>query len=80
MNWSLLPFSGMLTVKTGFHAAGPTGAGFPGFPDFTTWLGRNSALGKRRRILNELQHHMNYRISGGQQEVRWPCFVFASLH
>jgi len=36
MNWGLLPFSGALAVKTGFHAAGPLGAGYPGFPEFTT--------------------------------------------
>jgi replication factor C subunit 1 len=77
MNWSLLPFSGVMCVKTGFHAAGPTGASYPGFPEFTTWLGRNSSKGKKQRILQELNHHMNYRISAGQQEVRPPCTVCA---
>jgi replication factor C subunit 1 len=69
-NWSLLPFCAMLAVKTGFHAGGPNGGGLPGFPDFTSWLGRNSSKGKKARLLHELQHHMNYKISGGAQEMR----------
>ena len=69
MNWSLLPFSAVLAVKTGFHAGGPNGASFPGFPEFTTWLGRNSSKGKKQRVMQELNHHMNYRVSGGTQEV-----------
>lgn len=36
MNWGLLPFSSVLAVKTGFHAGGPNGTFFPGFPEFTT--------------------------------------------
>jgi replication factor C subunit 1 len=76
MNWSLLPFSGVLTVKTGFHAGGPTGGFFPGFPEFTTWLGRNSSKGKKHRIIQELNHHMNYKISGGSQEVRLSYLPF----
>ena len=43
MNWGLLPFSGMLTVKTGFHAAGKNGGFLPGFPEFTAWMGKNSS-------------------------------------
>jgi replication factor C subunit 1 len=69
-NWSLLPFTGVLTVKTGFHAGGETGGMLPGFPEFTAWLGKNSSKGKKTRLLHELQHHMNYKVSGGTQEMR----------
>ena len=62
MNWSLLPFSGTLVVKSGFHASGPNGSFYPGFPEFTNWLGRNSSKGKKWRVLQELNHHMNYKI------------------
>ena len=69
-NWSLLPYLGMLTVKTGFHAGGPNGGLLPGYPEFTSWLGKNSSFGKKNRILNELQYHMNYKVSGGTQDLR----------
>lgn len=69
-NWSLLPFTGVLTVKTGFHAGGPNGGFLSGYPEFTTWLGRNSTKGKKTRLLQELQHHANYHISGGTQDLR----------
>jgi replication factor C subunit 1 len=70
MNWSLLPTSGMLTVKTGYHAGGETGGYLPGFPEFTAWMGKNSSKGKKVRLLQELHHHMNYKISGGTTELR----------
>jgi replication factor C subunit 1 len=69
-NWSLLPFTAMLAVKTGFHAGGANGGFLPGYPEFTTWLGRNSTKGKKSRLLQELQHHANYKISGGMQALR----------
>ncbi|GKY93311.1 hypothetical protein MPSEU_000298700 [Mayamaea pseudoterrestris] len=69
-NWSLLPFSGLLTVKTGFHAAGERGGFLPGYPEFTTYLGRNSTKGKKSRMLSELRHHTNFKISGTMQELR----------
>ena len=69
-NWSVLPFVASLVVKTGYHAGGERGGMVPGFPEFTTWLGRNSTKGKRQRLLSELNHHMNYRISGGTTELR----------
>ena len=69
-NWSLLPFTGALTVKTGYHAGGETGGLLPGFPEFTAWLGKNSSQGKKMRILQELQHHLNYKVSGGTSEMR----------
>jgi replication factor C subunit 1 len=69
-NWSLLPFMGALTVKTGFHAAGPSGGFLQGFPEFTTWLGRNSSKGRKIRLLQELKHHVNYKISGSGSELR----------
>jgi replication factor C subunit 1 len=70
MNWSLLPFSGMLTVKAGFHASGENGGFLPGFPEFTAWMGKNSTRGKKNRILQELGYHMNYKVSGGLTELR----------
>jgi replication factor C subunit 1 len=69
-NWSLLPVTAMLAVKTGYHAGGESGGLLPGFPEFTTWLGRNSTRGKKIRLLSEIAHHMNYHISGGPTEMR----------
>lgn len=69
-NWGVLPFVGALTVKTGFHAGGPNGGFLPGFPQFTSYLGKNSTKGKRVRLLSEMNHHMNYKISGGGTEMR----------
>jgi replication factor C subunit 1 len=70
MNWSLLPCAGMLTVKTGYHAGGESGGFLPGFPEFTAWMGKNSTKGKKERLLQELHHHMNYKISGGTEDLR----------
>ncbi len=70
MNWSLLPFSAVLAVKTGFHAGGDNGSFFPGFPDFPAWMGKNSTRGKKSRILQELSYHTNYKVSGGRSEFR----------
>lgn len=69
-NWGLLPFIGAMTVKTGYHAGGERGGSLPGYPEFTSWLGRNSTKGKKVRIMNDLQHHMNFHISGGTQQMR----------
>ena len=69
-NWSVLPFVASLTVKTGFHAGGEAGGFLGGFPEFTTWLGKNSSKGKKTRMIQDLQHHMNYKISGGSEEMR----------
>jgi replication factor C subunit 1 len=68
--WSLLPFTAALAVKTGYHAGGERGSVLPGFPEFTTWLGRNSTKGKKIRLLKEIQHHMNYSVSGATHEIR----------
>jgi replication factor C subunit 1 len=70
MNWGLLPLTAVLTVKTGYHAGGEMGGFLPGFPEFSAWLGKNSSKGRKTRLLHELQHHVNYRISGGNQEMR----------
>lgn len=70
MNWGLLPFSGMLAVKTGFHAGGEKGGFLPGFPEFSAWMGKNSSRGRKNRLLQELAYHMNYKISGGITELR----------
>mmetsp|Transcript_2927 Transcript_2927/g.5901 ORF Transcript_2927/g.5901 Transcript_2927/m.5901 type:complete len:1033 (-) Transcript_2927:1558-4656(-) len=70
LNWSLLPTTAMLAVKTGYHAGGENGGFLGGFPEFTTWMGKNSSMGKNYRLLNELSHHMNYNISANAQELR----------
>lgn len=69
-NWSVLPLVGSLAVKTGFHAGGEYGGILGGFPEFTTWLGKNSSKGKKERMMQDLQHHMNFKISGGSEEMR----------
>ena len=45
--------------------AGPFGR--PGFP---SWLGRNSTLTKRSRLLRELGGHMQAQASGDKAEIR----------
>lgn len=69
-NWGLLPFSAMMCVKTGYHAGGENGGFVSGFPEFTAWMGKNSTRGKKSRLLNELGHHMNYKVSGDSSELR----------
>jgi replication factor C subunit 1 len=69
-NWSLLPATSMMAVKTGFHAGGKTGGFLPGYPEFTAWMGKNSSKNKKQRILNELHHHMNFKISADSQQLR----------
>ena len=70
LNWSLLPTTAMLAVKTGFHAGGDNGGFLGGYPEFTAWMGKNSSMSKNYRLLNEVHHHMNYRISANAQELR----------
>ena len=60
----------MLAVKTGSHASGKNGSFLPGYPEFTGWLGKNSSRGKKTRILNELNFHMNFNISADQASLR----------
>lgn len=69
-NWGLLPATGMMAVKTGYHAGGKTGGFLGGYPEFTAWLGKNSSKGKKLRILSELHHHMNYKVSADSQQLR----------
>lgn len=69
-NWSILPFTASLAVQTGSFAGGPNGGLLPGFPEFSTWLGRNSSRGKKSRLLGELGHHLNTSVSGGREELR----------
>ena len=33
-------------------------------------MGKNSTMGKNYRLLNELSHHMNYKVSANSQELR----------
>jgi replication factor C subunit 1 len=69
-NWGLLPLCSALAVKIGYHIGGQSGGFLGGFPEFTTYLGRNSTRGKRSRLLQEFSHHMNYRISADNTELR----------
>mmetsp|Transcript_40506 Transcript_40506/g.49315 ORF Transcript_40506/g.49315 Transcript_40506/m.49315 type:complete len:341 (+) Transcript_40506:3-1025(+) len=69
-NWGLLPTCATLVVKTGSHAGGPTGSFFPSYPEFAGWLGKNSTRGKTKRLLSELKHHMNYKISTDSTDLR----------
>ncbi len=69
-NWSLLPACAMMAVKTGFHAGGKTGGNLPGYPEFTAWMGKNSSKSKKQRLLYELHHHMNFKISADSQQLR----------
>jgi len=69
-NWGLLPLCSILTVKSANHAAGESGGFLPGYPEFSSWLGKNSTRGKKNRLLQELSHHINYKISADNTELR----------
>jgi len=69
-NWSLLPACASLCVQAGSIAGGPTGGSLSSFPEFTTYLGRNSSRGKKQRILGDLKHHMNFKVSSSAHELR----------
>lgn len=66
----LLPLCSVLTVKAGSHASGSNGSFLPGYPEFAGWLGKNSSRGKKKRLLQELNHHMNYTISADKTALR----------
>lgn len=42
----------------------------PGYPEFAGWLGKNSSRNKKIRLLQELRHHMNYKVSADASELR----------
>ena len=69
-NWSLLPVCASLAVRTGSIAGGTNGSYLSGYPEFASWFGKNSSKMKKIRILKELNHHMNYRISCDLSQVR----------
>ena len=69
-NWGLLPFCAILAVKSGYHVGGESGGFLPGFPEFSSWLGKNSSRGRRDRLLQEFGHHMNYKVSADKTELR----------
>jgi len=69
-NWQLLPLCSALVVKSGFHAGGESGGFLSGFPEFAGWLGKNSSRGRKRRLLQELCHHLNFKISGDAVDLR----------
>ena len=45
-NWSMLPLQGTLTCRVGSIIKNSGG-----FPDFPSWLGKNSSAGKKRRLI-----------------------------
>ncbi|KAG5179647.1 P-loop containing nucleoside triphosphate hydrolase protein [Tribonema minus] len=55
-HWELLPLYAALHLRVGLECDGYIG--FPGFPQ---WLGKNSAATKRRRLVAEINTHMNAR-------------------
>jgi replication factor C subunit 1 len=65
-NWSLLPTQAAMNVRVGSHI----GRGMLGWPNFPSWLGKNSTTGKRRRLLGELMTHMSGHVSGDTDAVR----------
>jgi replication factor C subunit 1 len=69
-NWGLLPFCATLAVKSGYHVGGESGGFLPGFPEFSSWLGKNSSRGRMDRLLQEFGHHMNYKVSADKTELR----------
>mmetsp|Transcript_2130 Transcript_2130/g.3149 ORF Transcript_2130/g.3149 Transcript_2130/m.3149 type:complete len:992 (+) Transcript_2130:99-3074(+) len=73
-NWSLLPFISMMAVKTGYHAGGDNGGFLGGFPEFSGWLGKNSSRGKKQRLLQQMEYHMNYKISSDRVDLRLHYF------
>ena len=66
MNWSMLPLQAIMNVRVGAHVRGSVG----GFPTFPSWLGKNSARNKRKRLLAELTLHLNNTVSAGQRDIR----------
>jgi replication factor C subunit 1 len=56
--------------QVGHHAGGPNGGFLPGYPEFAGWLGKNSSRNKKIRLLQELRHHMNYKVSADAPELR----------
>jgi len=64
--WSLAPLHGVLAcARPGHILAGPLGR--PGFP---SWLGKNSTMTKRARLLREFGGHMQAQASGDKAEIR----------
>lgn len=55
-----------MNVRAGFFTDS-----FVAFPAFPQWLGKYSSTNKRRRLISELVIHMNGRITGGAQAVRF---------
>lgn len=68
--WSLLPVSAAMVLRTGSLAGGNSGGMLPGFPEFTSYLGRISSRSKKMRLLGELGFHLNYKVQGGRDELR----------
>ena len=54
----------------GHHAGGPNGGLLSGYPEFAGWLGKNSSRNKKIRLLQELLHHLNYKVSADAPDLR----------
>ncbi|GBG31639.1 Replication factor C subunit 1 [Hondaea fermentalgiana] len=63
--WGLLPLSAALHLRVANISGGSIG--FPGFPE---WLGKNSARGKKKRLLTETAMHMRQKTMMNSQTLR----------
>jgi Replication factor RFC1 C terminal domain len=74
-HWELLPLQATMHLRVGLECQGHVS----GFPTFPLWFGKNSAAMKRRRLVAEINTHMNARcaatsgLSALQQLVRCRC-------
>jgi len=59
-HWELLPTQAVFSMQVGNFIQG-----FQAFPAFPMWLGKNSARGKRYRLINELVNHSSLSIGQG---------------
>ena len=57
-------------VRISHEYGGEMGGFLPGFPEFSSWLGKNSSRNKKDRLLQEIAHHMNYKVSADNTELR----------
>jgi replication factor C subunit 1 len=64
-HWELLPTQGMLSIRVGSIING-----FQAFPNFPSWLGKNSTTSKKNRLTQELVHHTTLAIGQGFTSIR----------
>ena len=64
-HWELLPAQAVMTLRVGALVNG-----WQAFPTFPAWLGKNSTMGKLKRMTNELVHHTLLQVGQGFQPIR----------